>query len=440
MGVHVWAAGLLLALPASAMAAGHATAGGAPRCGGRTATIVGTVDDDVLTGTSGSDVIVGLRGRDTVDGRGGGDVICGGYGGDVIEGGAGRDRVFGGPGLDRVSGGDGADHLAGGRGRRTVFSPGAGDDVIDGRSLAFPYVDYSTAPRAVMVDLAAGTAAGWGTDTILLRGGRGGGVGGSTHGDTLSGTAYHDRLRGHGGFDRVDARAGDDRVAAVEGDLVGGDGEDDLRLVSASAASSSIAAGPGADLIRSPADGPRLDGGGGDDYLVLDVTEGFGAGTPSFFGAEGVDYLTLKSAALPSRTAVVFDMGTGGLHLGAGSALATGFEGFRLFADRNVTSVDVAGTDASDDISLDSSGTAPVTVQGLGGDDFLTGGAGIDTLDGGPGDDKLWGLRAHDRLLGDAGDDVLNGGGGTDTAEGGFGTDTCYYVENPTSCETVQNP
>ena len=63
------------------------------RCGGRTATLVGTPGRDRLKGTAGRDVIAGLGGRDRIAGRGGRDILCGG---------GGRDRCVGGPGRDRV--------------------------------------------------------------------------------------------------------------------------------------------------------------------------------------------------------------------------------------------------------------------------------------------------------------------------------------------------
>lgn len=72
------------------------------RCGGRTATIVGTEGPDALQGTPGSDVIVGLGGADRIRGLGGNDVLCGGGGNDRLEGGAGQDRLIGGPGRDRT--------------------------------------------------------------------------------------------------------------------------------------------------------------------------------------------------------------------------------------------------------------------------------------------------------------------------------------------------
>jgi hypothetical protein len=91
------------------------------RCGGKTATIVGSLGKDVIRGTGGRDVIVGLGGKDKIKGRGGKDIICGGSGNDTLVGGAKRDRLFGGPGRDVLRGGSGRDACFGGPGRDRSF-------------------------------------------------------------------------------------------------------------------------------------------------------------------------------------------------------------------------------------------------------------------------------------------------------------------------------
>ena len=112
------------------------------KCGGKTATIVGTGGKDVLVGTGGNDVIVGLDGNDRISGGRGKDVICGGKGrdrvsggrgSDVIAGGAGNDTLGGGSGNDRISGNGGADHLSGDSGSDSL-SGGTGRDHLNGGS------------------------------------------------------------------------------------------------------------------------------------------------------------------------------------------------------------------------------------------------------------------------------------------------------------------
>ncbi|TMM09166.1 MAG: hypothetical protein E6G00_11135 [Actinobacteria bacterium] len=113
-----------------------------PKCLGKTATIVGTAGNDVLTGTPGNDVIVGLGGDDRIRGGRGKDVICsgpgrdrvtGGSGNDVIVGGPGNDTLGGGPGNDRIFGNSGADRLSGDSGSDTL-NGGSGRDRLNGGS------------------------------------------------------------------------------------------------------------------------------------------------------------------------------------------------------------------------------------------------------------------------------------------------------------------
>ena len=73
-----------------------------PRCGGRTATIVGTTREDTLPGSKFADVIAGLDGNDLIKGNGGEDLICAGPGNDVIRDRRGKNKIDCGPGRDIV--------------------------------------------------------------------------------------------------------------------------------------------------------------------------------------------------------------------------------------------------------------------------------------------------------------------------------------------------
>ena len=96
-----------------------------PRCGGRSATIVGTAAGDALRGTRGRDVIVALGGNDRIRALGGKDLVCAGAGNDAVRGGRGADRLLGQRGNDRLVGEAGADRLVGGPGRdRLLGGPG----------------------------------------------------------------------------------------------------------------------------------------------------------------------------------------------------------------------------------------------------------------------------------------------------------------------------
>ncbi len=131
--------GVVIVIPAS-------TAVAYPPCDGKLPTILGTNGNDVLTGTAGDDVIVGMAGDDTIKGMGGNDTICGKNGNDTLIGGSGDDVLLGGPGTDRVS--------------------------------------YWNAPGGVVIDLAAGTGTGDGSDRI-------------TSVENVTGSGFPDEVRGN---------------------------------------------------------------------------------------------------------------------------------------------------------------------------------------------------------------------------------------------------
>ena len=107
--------------------------GGGPSCAGRTATILGTAGDDVITGTDRRDVIVSFGGDDTVFALGGNDIVCSKAGDDVVRGGSGGDRLIGGTGHDKLAGKSGNDVLKGKKGRDRLRG-GGGSDVLNGGS------------------------------------------------------------------------------------------------------------------------------------------------------------------------------------------------------------------------------------------------------------------------------------------------------------------
>lgn len=158
------------------------------RCAGRVATIVGTRGDDVLRGTKERDVIAGLTGDDRILGGRGNDLVCGHDGKDDLQGRGGRDRLLGGAGADRFEGGPGNDRLQG----------GAGPDLAV----------YRAAPRAVKIDLSAGSASGHGTDSLtgIER------LSGTPWADFLTGDARANMLWGRGGDDTLDGADGEDML------------------------------------------------------------------------------------------------------------------------------------------------------------------------------------------------------------------------------------
>jgi hypothetical protein len=93
------------------------------------------------------------------------------------------------------------------------------------------------------------------------------------------------------------------------------------------------------------------------------------------------------------------------------------------------TSLDAAGGNGDDTISLGNAALPPAQLFGGNGNDVLTGGSGADQLFGGNGNDTLNGGDGDDILDGGAGDDTVVGGKGADTAFLGAGNDT--FIWNP---------
>jgi len=85
----------------------------------------------------------------------------------------------------------------------------------------------------------------------------------------------------------------------------------------------------------------------------------------------------------------------------------------------SLSGISVMGVGGNDTISIDSSITLPVT---------LDGGSGNDELIGGGGNDSLVGRGGKDTLLGGAGNDTLFGGMGSDSMSGGDGVDEVSYA------------
>jgi len=97
----------------------------------RGCTIVGTLQNDVITGTAEEDVICGLRGNDQIDGGAANDVLYGERGSDTITDHDGNDELRGGDGPDTLDSADGvAGDLAHGGFRVDSCTTDAGDTVI----------------------------------------------------------------------------------------------------------------------------------------------------------------------------------------------------------------------------------------------------------------------------------------------------------------------
>lgn len=367
-------------------------------CHGVTVTLAGTDGDDRLVGSRGRDVIAAGPGDDVVRALGGDDLVCGDAGSDRLLGGEGDDELDGGTDRrdvvdteaydwigDELHGGPGDDRLQAG----PVSPEGASDTVSWARSTA-----------AVVVDLAAGSATGEGSDTL---------VGpwltavGSGHDDVLRGTDGADELRGSAGADRLEGRDGADmlvgfdlrdRQTETDGNvLAGGAGRDYL---DGDAGPDVLLGGAGPDALRADGGRDRSHGGPGGDDLQDAYEPGGGqvvAGGPGR-DVVGPDYF-LRPGLRPGDLARGVE---GSTDLRAGLLRAVHPDGLRVRVQ--LRGIETAWSPMSSarwtllgsggpDRLLAGQDERSVTIRGRGGDDELIGSFVRDLLDGGTGRDTL---------------------------------------------------
>ena len=333
----------------------------------------------------------------------------------VLDGWGGTDSI--GSGIFSINASANADYLLGSSGD-DEFRARGGNDWVDGGA-GFDTVRYTSAPGSVHVNLADGFTYndGWGgVDTLFnIEGARGG-----NNGDTLIGDAGRNILRGEGGADLLQGGGGDD-------DLYGGGGND------------VIEGGDGVNYMQ---------GGSGDDIL----TGGSGTGDYIYAGGNGeggfdYDIVTFKDA-VGSVTATLGALATVS-GAGVGTDTLSEIESVRGSQFNDVFNVDV---------SYQSSFSNTVDIEGLGGDDVITGNGatrlrfreaeagvtvdlalgvsygsdGIDSANVGwdtfTGVSRVWGSQHDDILLGSAADEQFRGDLGNDLIDGGGGTDRIDFV------------
>lgn len=218
----------------------------------------------------------------------------------------GDDQVVGNGGFDLVCAGDGNDSVSGNSGEQSFIdvaavSGDAGDDRIQAGADTVVLADYEDSPAPVTVDLGAGTATGWGSDTLIgIRL-----VFGSRFDDSLTGSDGFDVLDGSAGNDVISGRGGGDYLMGESGDdsIDGGPGRDLLDYEEAPNGvrvnlATGRASGWGADTLRSieqvhgSARADVLTGGRGADDLEgrggSDRLAG-GAGKDRLYGGNGKD-------------------------------------------------------------------------------------------------------------------------------------------------------
>ncbi|MDR6293465.1 MULTISPECIES: calcium-binding protein [Inquilinus] len=260
-------------------------------------TLIGSADANVLSGYGGADGLYGGDGNDTLNGMDGDDFLQGGNGADTLNGGAGIDTIdyngaagvsvnlttgvgVGGEaqgdvisGVENVQGTSGYNDVLIGSADANILSGYGGGDTLDGQAgndtlngmdgndilrggVGADHIDggagidtamYSESASAVLINLAAGTAAGGNATGDVL-----------VSVENLYGSSFNDALLGDGGANTLVGNAGNDVLAGLGGQdiLAGGAGAD--RFVYGSVGQSLVAS---ADRITdfSHAQGDRID-------------------------------------------------------------------------------------------------------------------------------------------------------------------------------------
>ncbi|MEM0906115.1 MAG: calcium-binding protein [Pseudomonadota bacterium] len=256
--------------------------------------------------------------------------------------------------------------------------------------------------------------------------------------DTLKGFAGDDTLDGDSGTNELFGGSGDDvlKLTGTAGTFDGGDNNDTFE-VNVNLTSGMIIGGNGTDLLRVlSADLTNL------SILGIEMTEIVGLLRISADQADDLGTVRVPDGQATLR----LTPGSGNtanltLDLADGENLAINTQ---AFSSGSTVTVDLTGSTYAgvSGVSLRTN-SADVRFIAAGGNDFLEGSGGDDTLRGGDGDDTIEGSRGENMLFGGAGNDRLvaqassgsvNGGGNNDilvvsnfqnsTVIGGAGQDT----------------
>lgn len=439
----VLVAGVLLAAPTTATAAGET-------CQGQAATAVGSLNS-TITGTDGRDVVV-TNGAAQVATGAGDDLVCvtAGPGGQATSGSSTTPlsvRVLTGAGNDVVSSeglpsgtievglGSGSDTFSGRASHVDTGEPTPSGGQVDAESDSVdvqPASPGDFAPSVTtgqpgvanpdVVRVSAGAEVQWSGLATAGSGLTAEGHGqlwtqlppGAVSADLTAGSMTYSggttlRFTGFTTFDLV-ATGSTTRVA-----IAGTAERDDVALHDLTpAVSVDVSLGDGDDVLRSTtaaAPGSAVDGGAGHDRLAAEST-----------GRLRVDLARHRAGDLAARgfedvwaAARSVDVrGDGGANRVEVVACRTAVDG-RGGADKLFT---VYGYPSLVEEVDCSSPTRVRMVGGAGDDSLVAQRAGSDVLLGGAGDDRLWGGRGDDTLLGGTGRDRVVGASGRDTCSG----------------------
>jgi Ca2+-binding RTX toxin-like protein len=376
--------------------------------------------NDTLQGSDNADAMAGFAGNDSIAGLGGSDNLSGDAGNDTLDGDAGSDTLNGGAGNDSLIGGDGNDTFVIDSAKDVIAEKGA---ELDDRVLAPFSVDLTKAAfdgieHITLTGTGRGTLTGDEFGNMLI---------GNIAGNVLDGGIFNDAVGANPNDTLIGGDSGDIYIVREKGDVIvelPGAGVDLVQAFASYTLSAEVdnltlmgsdpISGFGNDLnnriigtdavnqLEGAAGNDTLTGNGGDDII-----DG-GAGIDVMTGGKGADQYVVDSlsdkvieAALPGadRDKVVVQIDN--------YVLANFVEDLTLarasFA-QNASGNALGNVIEGNSFSFN-------TLQGLAGNDTITGGAG-----------------GQDRLLGGVGDDQLTNGNfdsfdGQDTMVGGLGRD-----------------
>ena len=301
-------------------------------------TLTGSSVADVLTGGDKNDVITGNDGDDTLSGGAGADTISGGAGADTITGGAGADVMTGGAGIDTFYTIDGTAEVQ--TVQVTTAATAAQSETITilGRSVSVTF----DATATVASD-AAEIAAAINSDAVL-----GNLVTATSATDTVTIT-YH-----------VDGNAAEVVVTEV-GTLRITEGTTTAGSIGTAAATDSVTAGEGADII--------LAGAGNDTIDLTESTSAVDNVYLSAVGNNGVDTITGFTAGTDNIIIDASDVThTAGALSSISVALVTAGATYTLGTDTTAKSIIEITTTLDDDVVLSAASDGDDLLQALSSD------------------------------------------------------------------------
>ncbi len=342
---------------------------------------------------------------------------------DLLSGRNGNDRLAGNGGDDSLEGGLGNDWLSGGDGSDTAY-----------------YGNYAT---AVVVDLAAGTATGQGTDTLVSIEN----VTGSQGNSTLLGSDGDNSITGGGGNDTLDGRNGADNLNGRWGNdtLKGGAGNDMLK---GDLGIDNLNGGTGNDTLNGGKGADTMAGGSGDDIFYVDnigdiVIESTGGGsdTVAAVGNSLFHYYILPPTVEIEKLNTNSASGRAEINL-TGNAFKqsiTGNAADNILSDGGPGAADsLRGLAGNDIYRIYNSGDVVIEIVGQGTDRITTAvdyalAAGVSveilTTNGSSGTSgiDLTGNELVQSITGNAGANILDGKAGADTLSGLGGEDVFAF-------------